>query len=48
LEVVRELLAKGALPGKADDNGATAHSQATAKGRDAFAQLLRSYPGAAP
>ena len=48
LEVVRELLARGALPGAAAHNGATALSTATANGHAAIAQLLRAAAGSAP
>jgi ankyrin repeat protein len=45
LEVVRELLARGANPGLAANNGDTALSCATARGHAAVAQLLRAALG---
>ena len=42
MEVVRELLARGASPGLAAMDGATALSRATAGGHAAIAQLLRA------
>jgi ankyrin repeat protein len=42
LEVVRELLARGASPGLADTYGATALSRATAGGHAAIVELLRA------
>ena len=48
LEVVRELLVRGALPGVAANSGATALSRATAEGHAAIAQQLRASAGAAP
>jgi ankyrin repeat protein len=40
LEVVRELLARGANPRLVTNSGATAHSVATHKGHAAIVQLL--------
>jgi ankyrin repeat protein len=42
LEVVRELLSRGASPGTVANNGATALSRATANGHVAVANLLRA------
>jgi ankyrin repeat protein len=42
VDIVRELLARGALPSVAANNGATALSAATANGHAAIAQLLRA------
>jgi ankyrin repeat protein len=41
LEAVRELLARGALPGMVTNDGAIALSAACANGRRAIARLLR-------
>ena len=46
-EVVRELLTRGASPGFAAHNGATALTAATAKGHHAIAQLLHAALAAA-
>jgi ankyrin repeat protein len=42
LEVVRELLARGASPSTAANDGATALSRATANGHAAVAALIRA------
>ncbi len=47
LEVVRELLAHGALPGLVANNGVTALFKAVVFGHAAIAQLLHTAPNAA-
>ena len=42
MEVVRELLARGASPGLAASDGSTALSVSTARGHAAIVQLLRA------
>jgi hypothetical protein len=42
LEVVRELLARGASPGLVANNGSTALSRATTGGHAAIVELLRA------
>jgi hypothetical protein len=42
VEVVRELLARGASPGLAANDGATALSFASGRGHAAIVQLLRA------
>ena len=44
-EVVRELLARGALPGGVANDGSTAISRAAANGHPAIVQLLRAALG---